>query len=70
MGERLDGAGAPGVIRARSEMVAAAGQRPERRLLKPESARSLLLSLLGEFLLTWGRPVWAGSVITALGLLR
>jgi phenylacetic acid degradation operon negative regulatory protein len=68
LGERRNGAGASGVIRARSEMVAAPGHRPERRLLKPDGARSLLLSFLGEFLLPWGRPVWAGSVIAALGL--
>jgi phenylacetic acid degradation operon negative regulatory protein len=57
---------APAVLSARSEMLASAGHRPGRRLLNAGSARSVLLTLLGEFLLPWGQPVWTRTVISAL----
>lgn len=48
--------------------------RPEprfrrRRELGAASARSLLLTVLGEFVLPGGRPVWTATFLRALGLL-
>lgn len=47
-------------------MLAFAGHRPGRRLLNAGGARSMLLTLLGEYLLPWGRPVWARTMIGAM----
>ncbi|MFC5746182.1 PaaX family transcriptional regulator C-terminal domain-containing protein [Actinomadura rugatobispora] len=40
-----------------------------RRELGAASARSLLLTVLGEFALPAGRPVWTAALLEALGLL-
>ncbi|HVB42875.1 MAG TPA: PaaX family transcriptional regulator C-terminal domain-containing protein [Streptosporangiaceae bacterium] len=40
-----------------------------RRELGAASARSLLLTVLGEFVLPAGRPVWTATFLEALGLL-
>src|SRR5258708_31193705 len=40
-----------------------------RRELGLSSARSLLLTVLGEFVLPAGEPVWTGTLVAALGLL-
>jgi phenylacetic acid degradation operon negative regulatory protein len=40
-----------------------------RRELGAASARSLLLTVLGEFVLPSGRPVWTATFLEALGLL-
>lgn len=42
---------------------------PRRRELGAASARSLLLTVLGEFVLPEGRPVWTAAFLRALGLL-
>ncbi|MFB4309788.1 PaaX family transcriptional regulator C-terminal domain-containing protein [Actinomadura sp. GTD37] len=50
----------------------AAHPRPEfrrRRELGAASARSLLLTVLGEFVLPGGEPVWTAAFLRALGLL-
>jgi phenylacetic acid degradation operon negative regulatory protein len=47
----------------------AASALPRRRELRPSSARSLLLTVLGEYVLPNGEPVWTGTLVTALGLL-
>lgn len=50
----------------------AAHPRPEfrrRRELGAASARSLLLTVLGEFVLPGGEPVWTATFLRALGLL-
>lgn len=50
----------------------AALPRPEfrrRRELGAASARSLLLTVLGEFVLPGGEPVWTSAFLRALGLL-
>src|SRR5215470_1308004 len=41
---------------------------PRRREIGPSSARSLLLTVLGEYVLPRGEPVWTGTLVTALGL--
>src|SRR5258707_12541818 len=40
-----------------------------RRELGLSSARSLLLTVLGEYVLPAGEPVWTGTLVAALGLL-
>jgi phenylacetic acid degradation operon negative regulatory protein len=40
-----------------------------RRELGLSSARSLLLTVLGEYVLPTGEPVWTGTLVAALGLL-
>jgi phenylacetic acid degradation operon negative regulatory protein len=40
-----------------------------RRELGLSSARSLLLTVLGEYVLPTGEPVWTGTIVAALGLL-
>jgi phenylacetic acid degradation operon negative regulatory protein len=42
---------------------------PRRREIGPSSARSLLLTVLGEYVLPGGEPVWTGALVAALGLL-
>ncbi|MEU9332888.1 PaaX family transcriptional regulator C-terminal domain-containing protein [Streptomyces sp. NPDC048290] len=54
------------MLSARSEMLASAGHRPGRRLLNASGARSMLLTVLGEYALPWGQPIWARTMITAL----
>ncbi len=49
--------------------MAAAEALPRRREIGPSSARSLLLTVLGEYVLPSGEPVWTGTVVAALGLL-
>ncbi|HET9894182.1 MAG TPA: PaaX family transcriptional regulator C-terminal domain-containing protein [Streptosporangiaceae bacterium] len=41
---------------------------PRRRELGPSSARSLLLTILGEYVLPRDQPVWTGTLVAALGL--
>src|SRR6185437_590061 len=48
--------------------MAPAAALPRRREVGPSSARSLLLTVLGEFVLPTGEPVWTGTLVTALGL--
>src|SRR5215467_11025684 len=59
-----------GVLAAeRSAIVMAnAAALPRRREIGPSSARSLLLTVLGEYVLPRGEPVWTGTLVTALGL--
>src|SRR5262245_29451168 len=40
---------------------------PRRREIGPSSARSLLLTVLGEYVLPRGEPVWTGALVAALG---
>lgn len=47
---------------------AAAPEFRRRRELGAASARSLLLTVLGEFVLPAGRPVWTAAFLRALGL--
>ena len=42
---------------------------PRRRQIGPSSARSLLLTVLGEYVLPGQEPVWTGALVRALGLL-
>jgi len=53
---------------AESEAVAAGPEFRRRRELGAASARSLLLTVLGEFVLPAGRPVWTAAFLHALGL--
>ena len=48
--------------------MAAAEALPRRREIGPSSARSLLLTVLGEYVLPGGVPVWTGTLVAALGL--
>jgi phenylacetic acid degradation operon negative regulatory protein len=41
---------------------------PRRRELGPSSARSLLFTVLGEYVLPGREPVWTGTLVAALGL--
>jgi phenylacetic acid degradation operon negative regulatory protein len=41
---------------------------PRRRQIGPSSARSLLLTVLGEYVLPGREPVWTGALVRALGL--
>jgi phenylacetic acid degradation operon negative regulatory protein len=41
-----------------------------RREVGEDSARSLLMTVLGEFVLPRGQPVWTASLVQALGLLE
>lgn len=41
---------------------------PRRRELGPSSARSVLLTVLGEYVLPSGEPTWTAALVTALGL--
>ncbi|MGN6795057.1 MAG: PaaX family transcriptional regulator [Streptosporangiaceae bacterium] len=41
---------------------------PRRREIGPSSARSLLLTVLGEYVLPSGEPVWTGTLVATLGL--
>jgi phenylacetic acid degradation operon negative regulatory protein len=41
---------------------------PRRREIGPSSARSLLLTVLGEYVLPAGEPVWTGTLVAVLGL--
>ena len=41
---------------------------PRRREIGPSSARSLLLTVLGEYVLPRREPVWTGTLVAALGL--
>ncbi|MEV1293518.1 PaaX family transcriptional regulator C-terminal domain-containing protein [Pseudonocardia sp. NPDC049635] len=43
------------------------GPAPRRRELVPTSARSLLLTVLGEFVLPSGEPVWTRVLLDVLG---
>lgn len=45
------------------------GNDHRRRELRPSSARSLLLTVLGEYVLPSGEPAWTGSLVGALALL-
>ena len=49
--------------------MATAEALPRRREIGPSSARSLLLTVLGEYVLPSGEPVWTGTLVAALGLL-
>jgi hypothetical protein len=49
--------------------VAADGARHGRREKAGAGARSLLLTVLGEFVLPRGGEVWTGTLVTALGTL-
>ncbi len=48
--------------------MATAEALPRRRELGPSSARSLLLTVLGEYVLPRREPVWTGTLVAALGL--
>jgi phenylacetic acid degradation operon negative regulatory protein len=48
--------------------MATADALPRRREIGPSSARSLLLTVLGEYVLPSGEPVWTGTLVAALGL--
>ena len=48
--------------------MATAEALPRRREIGPSSARSLLLTVLGEYVLPEGEPVWTGTLVAALGL--
>ena len=48
--------------------MATAQALPRRREIGPSSARSLLLTVLGEYVLPAGEPVWTGTLVAALGL--
>lgn len=45
------------------------GPVPRRRELGPASARSLLLTVLGEFVLPAGEPVWTRALLEVMGSL-
>lgn len=49
-------------------VAATAAPKPERHRREP-SARSLLLTVLGEYVLPAGRPAWTGTLVGALGRL-
>jgi phenylacetic acid degradation operon negative regulatory protein len=46
-----------------------ANDHRRRRELAPSSARSLLLTVLGEYVLPGGDPAWTGTLVGALALL-
>jgi len=48
--------------------VANAAALPRRREIGPSTARSLLLTVLGEYVLPGGEPVWTGTLVASLGL--
>ncbi|HEX5189478.1 MAG TPA: PaaX family transcriptional regulator C-terminal domain-containing protein [Streptosporangiaceae bacterium] len=48
--------------------MATAAVLPRRRQIGPSSARSLLLTVLGEYVLPGREPVWTGALVRALGL--
>lgn len=48
--------------------MATAAALPRRREIGPSSARSLLLTVLGEYVLPGSVPVWTGTLVAALGL--
>jgi phenylacetic acid degradation operon negative regulatory protein len=48
--------------------MAPAAALPRRMHIGPSSARSLLLTVLGEYVLPGGEPVWTGTLVAALGL--
>jgi phenylacetic acid degradation operon negative regulatory protein len=48
--------------------MATAEALPRRREIGPSSARSLLLTILGEYVLPGGEAVWTGALVAALGL--
>lgn len=49
--------------------MATAEALPRRRQIGPSSARSLLLTVLGEYVLPGRDPVWTGALVRALALL-
>ena len=53
----------------RSESRPASASAPRRREPGSASARSLLLTVLGEFVHPRGEPVWTATLVSALGLL-
>ncbi|GGF57226.1 PaaX family transcriptional regulator [Marmoricola endophyticus] len=53
-----------------SETEAGTGPLTRRREIGSESARSLLLTVLGEFVLPRGEPVWTSTILDALALLE
>ena len=54
---------------ARTDAAPAEPEFRRRRELGAASARSLLLTVLGEFVLPGGEPVWTAAFLRALGLL-
>lgn len=59
----------PDVIRPELDQVARDTWIPVRRSEAPPSARALLLTVLGEFVLPDGGSVWTGTVLEGLSLL-